>query len=129
LTGLYNRWRFLEILQEYMEEPAVSRKEKEVTVFIADIDNFKKINDTYGHLTGDMVLKNIAAILKDNIGENGIVARYGGEEFVGAMKVDKARCVEICEGVRMAIEKSSYDIFGFQVTISFGIASSLRNRT
>jgi diguanylate cyclase (GGDEF)-like protein len=128
LTGLYNRWRFLEILQEYMEEPAVSRKEKEVTVFIADIDNFKKINDTYGHLTGDMVLKNIAAILKDNIGENGIVARYGGEEFVGAMKVDKARCVEICEGVRMAIEKSSYDIFGFQVTISFGIASSFEKQ-
>lgn len=124
LTGLYNRWRFLEILQEYMKEPAVSQNEKEISVFIADIDNFKKINDTYGHLTGDIVLKNIAAILKDSIEEKGIVARYGGEEFVGAMKVDKARCVEICESIRKVIEKISYDIFGFQVTISFGVASS-----
>ncbi|WP_448377892.1 tetratricopeptide repeat-containing diguanylate cyclase [Fervidobacterium sp.] len=124
LTGTYNRWRFLEILQEYIKEPAVSKNEKEISVFIADIDNFKKINDTYGHLTGDRVLKNIAAILKDNIGENGIVARYGGEEFVGAMKVDKASCVEICESIRKVIEKISYDIFGFQVTISFGVASS-----
>jgi len=124
LTGLYNRWRFLEIIQEYMEEPAVLQNEREVSVFIADIDNFKKINDTYGHLTGDIVLKNIAAILKDSIEEKGIAARYGGEEFVGAMKVDKVMCVEICESIRKVIEKTSYDIFGFQVTISFGVASS-----
>ncbi|MGC9772197.1 diguanylate cyclase (GGDEF) domain-containing protein [Fervidobacterium changbaicum] len=129
LTGLYNRWRFTQILKEYLEEPQVKLKQKEISVFMADIDDFKKINDNYGHMKGDEVLRNVAKILQEEVEGFGIVARYGGEEFVGVLEAEKNKCLEVCENIRRRLEMASESIFGFRVTLSFGISSSLERST
>jgi len=122
LTRLYNRWKFNEVFKEYFEKSVI--KGTEISVFITDIDNFKKVNDTYGHLKGDEVLKGVAKILEEIISDRGFVARYGGEEFVGVFELDKNSCVSICEEIRNRISSESDSLFGFQVTLSFGVASS-----
>lgn len=81
LTGIYNRRHLTKLFNEYMYESINNRTPLSVALF--DIDFFKKINDTYGHLFGDEVIKTIANLAKDIASENdGIVSRYGGEEFV-----------------------------------------------
>jgi len=122
LTKLYNRWKFNEVFREYLEK--ANTKGTEVSIFIADIDNFKKINDSYGHLKGDEVLRGIAKILNDIILDQGVVARYGGEEFVGIFETDKHSCAKICDEIRQKISAESANLFGFTVTMSFGVASS-----
>jgi diguanylate cyclase (GGDEF)-like protein len=80
LTSLYNRRYFFETAEKlYL---TAIREEREIAVLMCDIDHFKKINDKYGHSTGDIVIKKTAEILCSNIRKNDIVARYGGEEFV-----------------------------------------------
>jgi len=122
LTRLYNRWKFNEVFKEYLEKSVI--KGTEISFFITDIDNFKKVNDTYGHLKGDEVLKGVAKILEEITSDRGFVARYGGEEFVGVFELDKNSCVSICEEIRNRISSESDSLFGFQVTLSFGVASS-----
>ncbi|KAF2961733.1 diguanylate cyclase [Fervidobacterium sp. 2310opik-2] len=117
LTGLYNRWKFNQFINELFDG-----KSTKFSVFIADIDSFKKINDTYGHIVGDNVLKNIAKILKEHVHNEGLVARYGGEEFVGILYGEKAKAIKICDAIRENVEKESSNIFGFRVTISIGMA-------
>ncbi len=119
LTGLYNRWKFNQFINEIFD-----RKSTKFSVFIADIDSFKKINDTYGHVVGDNVLKNIAKILKEHVHNEGLVARYGGEEFVGILHKEKIEAVKTCEAIREKVEKESSNLFGFRVTISIGIAEA-----
>lgn len=81
LTGIYNRRHLTKIFNEYMYESINSRTP--LSVALIDIDLFKKINDTYGHLFGDLVIRTIASLAKKIVDENdGIVSRYGGEEFV-----------------------------------------------
>lgn len=80
LTGIYNRRYFEEIVEEKIKSSEIS-KEKLALVMI-DMDNFKAINDNFGHKVGDEVLKFFARTLLDNIGNNNIVARFAGDEFV-----------------------------------------------
>lgn len=81
LTGIYNRRHLTKLFNEYMYESINNRTP--LSVALLDIDFFKKINDTYGHLFGDLVIRTIASLAKNIADENdGIVARYGGEEFV-----------------------------------------------
>ncbi|MGQ9856766.1 MAG: diguanylate cyclase [Fervidobacterium sp.] len=127
LTGLYNRWKFNSIFDEYMQNSKTSGEE--FSVFLCDVDSFKKINDTYGHLKGDEVLRVLAKILKENIESAGLVARYGGEEFVGILKGDKDKCVTLCENVRRIIEDRSAEVLGFRVTMSFGVSSFKERET
>ena len=89
---------------------------------MADIDFFKKVNDNYGHATGDEVIKGVAHALKTNTRDTDLVSRYGGEEFcliLPGLAMDKA--VQIAERIRMTIEKKSYD--GVKVTVSQGVSS------
>jgi len=79
LTNLYNRHKLDELFSILTSQYA--RYKKSFSFIICDVDYFKKINDTYGHLEGDEVLKKIATILENNIRESDIVARWGGEEF------------------------------------------------
>ena len=82
LTGINNR-EYTEILiKQYLEE---NQDNKGVYVLI-DIDDFKQINDTFGHIAGDEVLKRTAKAIKDTVGENDIVGRFGGDEFVVFLK-------------------------------------------
>jgi diguanylate cyclase len=80
LTGLANRRRFDTALVSCLDE--IADQPSGPSLLMADIDHFKKINDSYGHLFGDKVIRSIAQILKDNVRGNDVAARYGGEEFV-----------------------------------------------
>lgn len=125
LTGLYNRWRFNYLLNQKIED-----KSKVFSVFIMDIDDFKKVNDTYGHAVGDKVLKVIAHLIKKFVvfesegNTENIVARYGGEEFIGIVNGSKLEAYKICENLRKYLEIESINLFGFRVSVSVGIAES-----
>ncbi|MCP4177645.1 MAG: diguanylate cyclase [bacterium] len=80
LTQTYNRRAFLDILNEKIE--TTTDYKKSFSFAMLDIDHFKKINDTYGHLAGDDILKAFIKILRDNIKNNDIIGRYGGDEFL-----------------------------------------------
>ena len=88
------------------------------------MDDFKKVNDTYGHQTGDVVLKKIAHSVKTHIRKADIAARYGGEEFCVLMpETDRAQAVIGAERIRRVIEKESGELHGrFRVTVSIGVA-------
>ncbi len=80
LTGLYNRHYFLENINRILDE--AKENDKTLWVVIFDLDDFKKVNDTYGHQHGDFVLENIATIINKHCSYDGVVCRWGGEEFV-----------------------------------------------
>ncbi len=80
LTGIYNRRHFMALaLQEHQR---ARRYERPLSIIMIDIDHFKRVNDTYGHLIGDQVLRTVASSIHDNLRETDFVGRYGGEEFV-----------------------------------------------
>ena len=94
-----------------------------LSICLFDIDHFKKFNDTYGHQTGDMILKDLAALVSAMVREVDIVARYGGEEFCLIFPhTDKARAFEISERIREEVEAREFPT-GKRVTISMGVAS------
>ncbi|HCY84807.1 MAG TPA: GGDEF domain-containing protein [Desulfobacteraceae bacterium] len=125
LTGLPNR-RFL------MEEGArivsiAVRAKQPCSLFMMDIDHFKKINDTYGHVVGDSVLKQIADALNDIARSTDIVARYGGEEFaVVAPGADMALARNLAERLRQGIASMTFntDERPISCTVSIGIADN-----
>ena len=91
-----------------------------------DIDHFKKINDTYGHLAGDFVLKEIAKIIKDSIRKSDICGRFGGEEFVIVLPNTKlSGAMKLAERIRETIQNHTFDFNGkkINVTVSIGITS------
>lgn len=79
LTGLYNRRYFSQKMSEFIR--AFEMEHVQFSLLIIDIDHFKNVNDTYGHQVGDIVLEQLAQLLKDIVGEQGVVCRFGGEEF------------------------------------------------
>ncbi len=80
LTGIYNRRHFMVLAeQEYQRS---LRYQRPLSIILMDIDHFKRVNDTYGHLIGDQVLRTIALSIQDHLRESDFVGRYGGEEFV-----------------------------------------------
>lgn len=79
LTSIFNRATFMDLLHDETKRSQIL--DYPLVLLILDIDDFKKINDTYGHLAGDAVLRNMGALLKKSLRRNDIVARYGGEEF------------------------------------------------
>lgn len=80
LTGLYNRQYLFHVLEDYIKD--TSKIKKQFLLFMIDVNDFKKINDTFGHLEGDKILCDVGYVLKREIGRRGIVARFGGDEFV-----------------------------------------------
>lgn len=125
LTGLYNR-RHLDnnLEREFLR---AKRYKNELSIAVIDIDFFKKVNDTYGHLCGDYVLKEVAYMILDTLRKTDMVFRYGGEEFVAILTetpIDKA--VIPLERLRNAVENYPFVYNGekFQVTISIGVSST-----
>lgn len=121
LTGLYNR-RYLENILE-REFLRAKRYQNELSIAIFDIDFFKKVNDTYGHLCGDYVLKEAAYLALETFRKTDIVFRYGGEEFVVILTetpLDKAQIP--LERFRKAIEEYpfKYDGQDLKLTVSIG---------
>lgn len=124
LTLLLNR-RALTI-KAMAELDRVRRYNSPLTMLMIDIDHFKKINDTYGHLVGDDVLRSIATILQNSVRSVDMVARYGGEEFVIVMpETDEKGAVQFAERIRRRVEKHQFDANDGKVctvTVSIGVA-------
>ncbi|WP_287809652.1 GGDEF domain-containing protein [Kosmotoga sp.] len=120
LTGLYTRWYFESRLEE---EFARSRRfGEEFSVIMCDLDNFKVVNDSHGHIVGDEILKKIAKILLKGAREMDIVGRYGGEEFIILLPYAKHRdAVRVAERLKELIEANKESLKN--VTASFGVAS------
>jgi len=120
LTGLYNRRKLIDILEH--ELTRAKRYGNELSVVLFDIDNFKKINDTYGHDVGDYVLQQVTKLVKDNLRNVDVIGRWGGEEFLIVLPQTNLEGAKVvAEKVRKAIEQHSFAKVG-RVTASFGVA-------
>ncbi|MFA6796914.1 MAG: GGDEF domain-containing protein [Bacilli bacterium] len=120
LTGIYNRYYFDAMIDKHMSDSET----KSVGLFILDIDNFKNINDTYGHLFGDEVLKKLAKIIREICGDNTVLCRWGGEEFcVLEFNQTQQNIINLGETLRIMVMntnfgKESNDVF---LTVSIGV--------
>lgn len=108
LTGLYNRRHFMKYLDHYASQ------ELKISAIFCDIDNFKKLNDTQGHARADEVLKQVAAIMEEELDGIGITGRYGGEELVALVVDRKVKPAQVAESIRARVASESI------VTISIG---------
>ena len=118
LTSIFNRGRFETVLNQWIK----NMRHNPFCLLLFDIDDFKKVNDRYGHIVGDKVLVGITKIVSANIRDEDIFARWGGEEFVllfGTTGLERAR--ELAERLRMAVGTTAYSEAGI-VTISIGVA-------
>lgn len=118
LTGLYNRRYF------FMEMDEVFDKEASKTVAVLDIDHFKKVNDTYGHDGGDEVLRQMAKLLTEYAGTDGLVTRFGGEEF--CIYFSGGKDADYFETMRKKIESMviGFNDIPIKITASIGVSSS-----
>ena len=124
LTGLANRKQLEETLRA--ELSFAKRHSTDIAVIMADIDRFKAINDTYGHLAGDTVLRHVAQVLTAVVRTEDVVARFGGEEFVVVARgTALAGGQQLAERLRAALERSPLHIQGERVvvTASLGVSS------
>jgi len=127
LTGLYNRHKPQEILA--LEIKRSNRYKNKFCVILLDIDWFKKINDNYGHQTGDEVLIDLADILKDNARKTDCVSRWGGEEFlIVVCESDIDEAFNLAEKLRIKIQNYRFPSIG-KVTISGGVAQYVEGET
>jgi len=120
LTKIYNRTYFE---QQYIKDiDACIENGSNLCLVMLDIDKFKDINDTYGHIKGDEILRQLAKVIKQNIRKNDIFARWGGEEFIIIVKDTILKDVlKLTEHLREGIEKFTF-IDNIKVTCSFGVA-------
>jgi diguanylate cyclase (GGDEF)-like protein len=126
LTGLFNHRRFQEVMTAEVER--TRRFGQELGLIMLDIDNFKRVNDTYGHLQGDLVLREVARALRESSREIDEPARYGGEEMAVALpQTGLQGAYEFAERVRQRIEGLQIPLLDgdgtLRVTASFGAAS------
>ena len=125
-SGLFNRPYFQSRLQEELQRS--TRQSTPVSLLMLDVDSFKNINDTFGHLAGDTVIKDVADILKSSVRVFDVCARYGGEEFAVVMpgsSLDSATA--IAERIRQRIQSyhsTDRALSGLRVTVSIGVAES-----
>lgn len=126
ITGLWNHGYFQYMLALEIEK---ARKNKTpLSLAIIDIDNFKSLNDTYGHPNGDLILTEIASIIKNSSRDADYVCRYGGEEFsVILTQINKEQSFEIAQRIRKKIEEHYFPKFDFpqdlRITVSIGLAT------
>lgn len=121
LTGLHNHMSF----HEYLDNLIIQCEEQQLKLSLAvfDIDNFKKINDTWGHRTGDLILERISSMIQTGVGPDDFVARYGGEEFcVIFMDQTPEAAFQLVDKIREDIARLDHlELDGHHVTISAGL--------
>jgi len=124
VTGLLNHYGFNRTLER--EVRRAQRYESQLSIIVFDIDRFKLINDTYGHLRGDEVLKAVAQILRKNLREADIAARQGGDEFAIILpQISKTETFAVAEKLRYRVEEFDFIFEGkrIPITLSIGVAS------
>jgi diguanylate cyclase (GGDEF)-like protein len=119
LTKIYNRKFFMSYFTQTLQQ--VARYKQDLSVVMIDIDNFKQVNDTYGHDIGDVVLIEVANIIKSNTRKSDIVSRFGGEEFIVLFpNTMKDNAYSVSEKIRCAVEENRFKTVG-KITISLGV--------
>lgn len=127
LTGIYNRAKFNEELNKWVDYS--NRYENPLSLAILDIDNFKRINDIYGHLVGDSVLQKISLTINNTIRSTDVFARWGGEEFVILLpNTDANQAMEMTERIRICIFSNKYYKEEI-ITCSFGLVELGKNES
>jgi diguanylate cyclase (GGDEF)-like protein len=124
LTGLFNRRHFYELAATEFDRS--SRHLRPIALIIYDLDSFKNINDTFGHVAGDAALQHIAALSGNEVRKIDILARYGGEEFICLLpETGLQKASLVAERMRSAIESQPLQQQGqaIAVTASFGVAA------
>lgn len=130
LTGVWNKRYFLEVLEREIKRNR--RHNRPTSLIMFDIDHFKSINDTYGHLAGDEVLRELGERVQGILRDDEVVARYGGEEFVvllGEVNADSA--YQTAERCRAAVAETPFATTAgeLNVTISAGVADTIETNT
>jgi two-component system, cell cycle response regulator len=130
LTETHNHRYFQNFLQSEIQRTI--RNKGSLTLLLADIDHFKQFNDTYGHQTGDFILKELCLVAKAAIRDYDLMARYGGEEFAFVLpETDSAAALVVAE--RLCTTIAAHDFFDgqqhYRVSVSIGVASSLPTST
>jgi len=121
LTKFYLRREFLRLLDERLRRGMP----KYFALLMIDIDDFKNCNDSYGHIAGDLILKNISWIIKSGLKKNDLACRYGGEEFLVLLNSDdRDKLIEKAEDIRSSIEKSEIKVRRqvVNITVTIGVA-------
>lgn len=123
LTGIYNRRTFILRAKEFIS--LYARKKEPISYLLIDIDKFKRINDTYGHFAGDIVLKEFSALIGAQLRESDLFGRYGGEEFAILLPgADEKASAEVAERLRKAIENTVVNAdTEIKYTISTGVVT------
>ncbi len=119
LTGLYNKQYCIDAYgKEFLET-----SDTLLTILFIDVDDFKSINDIYGHIFGDLVLKSIAVCIKDIIGGNALVARFGGDEFLIILQKNEINEIfAMAEEIRRKVDEIDFSDENLKITLSIGIA-------
>jgi diguanylate cyclase (GGDEF)-like protein len=124
LTGIYNRRFINEFLMKEIERS--KRLDKNFALIICDIDNFKEINDTYGHISGDVAIQSLSELITGKIRHLDVFGRYGGDEFMMILpETDKESASQVIERIRHKIEKDDIPLpndLRVKITASFGVA-------
>ncbi|HIC09390.1 MAG TPA: GGDEF domain-containing protein [Aquificales bacterium] len=124
LTGVYNRREGFKLIKKLLSKAAVERTN--ICILILDIDHFKKINDTYGHEIGDLVLKEVVKIIRSSVRDRDLIIRWGGEEFLIVLNnVPPEKAKDVAERIRVKLENHEISIgnnITLKVTASIGVA-------
>lgn len=123
LTGLFNRRHFVELAEK--EVVHATQNQKSLSLLMIDIDHFKEVNDTCGHNGGDMVLQQVAYLIRDGLREEDILGRIGGEEFAAVLiNTDKEYALEVAQRIRTTVANTAINLVDDQsvrVTLSMGV--------
>ncbi|MBN2659264.1 MAG: diguanylate cyclase [Spirochaetales bacterium] len=122
LTQLYNHSYIHERLMEEISN--TKRHELNLSLIMFDLDNFKRINDTFGHKQGDKVLQKVSRSIKDIIREEDVAGRYGGEEFIVILpNTDHDSAFKVAEKIRMSVRDLKWDNSEMRITLSGGVST------
>jgi two-component system, cell cycle response regulator len=123
LTGLFNRRYLMKELEKEFQR--CSRKSSNLSLVILDVDHFKQVNDTHGHLQGDIVLHKVAQQLQNELRSYDIAARYGGEEFIAVLpETSLSEAALVAERIRAAVQALTFngELRSLSITVSLGVA-------
>jgi diguanylate cyclase (GGDEF)-like protein len=125
LTGLYNRRLFIHLAE--IELSTIQRRSSYLSLILLDVDNFKKINDQYGHKCGDEALTHVADILRQTVRPNDILSRWGGEEFIVLLpNTDIESAALVAERLRLGIATQTFECEGknYNLTVTLGLTAN-----